>query len=150
MSIVHIKSQPWLLLQVPGLFRKYWESIEALRGQDTDKESVALHESLLHLYQGRLRLKMLEWLGSFLPPQANWILEPFDIARTHIDEATDMSLHSRIDVLAYRAVAYAHLRSCKELKDDVEEVDRLIMIFNDDARTRHWSKPRADLPHQCN
>jgi hypothetical protein len=149
MSIVNIKSQPWLLLKIPGLFRKYRQSIEALRRQDIDKESVALHESLLHLYRGRLRFKLLEWLGVFVPPLVNWILEPFEIARTHIDQAKDVSLHSRIDVLAYRAVAFAHLRRCKEVKDDVEEVSRLIMIFNDDARTRHWKTQHEDIQRHC-
>jgi hypothetical protein len=149
MSIVNIKSQPGLLVKIPGLFRRYRESIEALRGQGVDKESVALHEALLHLYRGRLRFKLLEWLGVFIHPLANWILGPFDIARSHIDEAKDVSLHSHIDVLAYRAVAFAHLRRCKEVKDDVDEVSRLIMIFNDDARTRHWNKQREDIEHHC-
>jgi hypothetical protein len=58
-------------------------------------------------------------------------------------------LHGRIDVLAYRAVAFAHLRRCKEVKDDVDEVERLILIFNDDARTRHWKNQRKDIHHRC-
>jgi hypothetical protein len=149
MSIVNIKSQPWLLLKIPGLFRKYRDSIEALRHQGIDKESVALHKSLLHLYQGRLRFKLLGWLSVFVPPLTNWILKPFEIARSHIDGANDISLHSRIDVLAYRAVAFAHLRRCKEVKDDVDEVSRLIMVFNDDARTRHWNDQRADIQYHC-
>jgi len=149
MSVVNIKSQPWLLLKIPGLFHKYRESIEALCRQGIDKESVALHESLFHLYRGRLRFKILEWLGVFVPPLANWIIEPFDLARTRIDEARDISLHSRIDVLAYRAVAFAHLGRCKEVKEDVDEVSRLIMIFNDDARTRHWNRQHEDIQRHC-
>jgi hypothetical protein len=149
MSIVNIKSQPWLLLKIPVLLHQYRESIQTLRQQGTDNESVALHESLLHLYRGHLRFKMLEWLGLFVPLLANWILKPFDIARNQIDQAKDISLHSRIDVLAYRAVAFAHLRRCKEVEDDVDEVNRLISIFNDDARTRHWNKQREDIRHHC-
>jgi hypothetical protein len=36
-----------------------------------------------------------------------------------------------------------------ERKDDVEEVDRLIMSFNDDARTRHWNKQSQDIQLHC-
>jgi hypothetical protein len=149
MSVVNIKSQPWLLLKIPGLFHKYRKNIEKLRQQGIDQGSVALHESLLHLYRGRLRFKMLEWLAIFIPPLADWIIEPFDNARTYIDEAKDISLHSRIDVLAYRAVALAHLHRCQELKNDIDEVTRLILIFGDNARTRHWSKQREDIEQHC-
>jgi hypothetical protein len=149
MSIVNIKSQPWLLLKIRGLFRKYRKSIETLRQQGMDHGSVALHEALFHLYQGRLRFKMLEWLAVFIRPLADWIIAPFDIARTRIDEAKDISLHSRIDVLAYRAAALAHLHRCQELENDIDEVTRLILIFADDARTRHWNKQREDIEHHC-
>jgi hypothetical protein len=149
MSIVNIKSQPWLLLKIPGLFHKYRRNIETLRQQEIDQGSVALHESLLHLFRGRLRFKMLEWLAVFISPLADWIIEPFDIARTRIDEAKDISLHSRIDVLAYRAVALAHLHRCQELKSDMDEVTRLILIFGDSARTRHWNEQREDIEHHC-
>ena len=149
MSIVNIKSRPWLLLQIPGLFSKYRNSIEMLRQQSLDKQSVALHESLFHLYQGRLRFKLLGWLAVLVRPLTKWILEPFDMARIHIDDAKDINLHARIDVLAYRAVAFAHLRRCKEVKDDVDEVERLILIFNDNARTRHWKNQREDIQHHC-
>lgn len=149
MSIVNIKSRPWLLLQLPALFREYRSSIEILRQQGIDKESVALHESLLYLYQGRLRFKLFGWLTVLFRPLAKWIIEPFDIARTHIDDAKDISLHARIDVLAYRAVAFAHLRRCKQVKDDVDEVERLILIFNDEARMRHWKHQREDIQDHC-
>lgn len=149
MSIVNIKSQPWLLLKLPSLFHKYRARIEALRQQGIDGESLALHESLWYLYRGRLRFKMLEWLAVFIPPLANWIMQAFDTARRHIDQAKDISLHSRIDVLAYRAVAFAHLHRCKEIEADVEEVDRLITIFNDDARSRYWNEQRADIQRYC-
>ena len=149
MSILNIKSQPWLLLKIPGLFHKYRRNIETLRQQDIDPGSVALHDSLLHLFQGRLRFKMLEWLAVSLSPLADWIIEPFDIARARIYEAKDISLHSRIDVLAYRAVALAHLHRCQELKNDMDEVTRLILIFGDSARTRHWNKQREDIEHHC-
>jgi hypothetical protein len=70
MSIINIKSRPWLLLQIPGLFSKYRNSIEMLRQKGMDKRSVALHESLFYLYQGRLRFKLLGWLAVLVCPLA--------------------------------------------------------------------------------
>jgi len=148
MTIIALQSRPWLLLKVPGLFRKYRQNIEVLRRETTDRESVALHESLLHLYLGRLRFKLFGWLA-VVPPLAEWILRPFNIARSTIDDAKDIHLHSRVDVLAYRAVAIARLRRCQNATEDVPEIDRLIAILNDDARTRHWENQRHEIERRC-
>lgn len=149
MTIVGLQSRPWLLLKLPGLFRKYEQNIEVLRRETTDRESVALHESLLHLYLGRLRFKLFGWLAVVMPPLADWILRPFNIAHSTIDDAKDIHLHSRVDILAYRAVVLARLRCCQDATEDVPEIDRLIAILNDDARARHWENQRHEIERHC-
>ncbi|MCG3145727.1 MAG: hypothetical protein HONDAALG_03400 [Gammaproteobacteria bacterium] len=149
MSIVALKKYPWLLLKASGLFRRYRQDIEVLEKETTDKESIALHTSLLHLYRGRLRFKLFGWLGIFVPLVRKWILRPFDIARSTIDDAKDIHLHSRIDVLAYRAIALAHLRQCREAKREIPEIFRIIAILNDDARTQHWKKQAEEIKQYC-
>jgi len=52
-------------------------------------------------------------------------------------------------VLAYRAVELAHLKCCKEAKEDLPEIDRLIAIFNDGGRTEHWENQRRDIENHC-
>lgn len=150
MSIVALKKRPWLLLKIPGLFHKYRQDIETLQRETADKESVALHKSLLQLYSGRLRLKLLSWIGVFIRPLADWILQPFEVAYSKIEEAKDIHLHSRIDVLAYRAIALAHLKRCQEAQHDIPEIHRLIAILNDDARTQHWKKQVEEIKRYCN
>lgn len=149
MTIISLQSRPWLLLKVPGLFRKYRQDIEALRKETTDRESVALHESLLHLYLGRLRFKLLGWLAVVVPPLADWILRSFDIAHSTIGDAKDIHLHSRVDVLSYRAIALARLRRCQKATEDVPEIDRLIAILNDNARAKHWQNQRREIEQRC-
>lgn len=146
LSIFHYS--PWLLVRVPGLFRQYREDIEFFRQRTTDDESAALHESLYHLYLGRLRFKVFGWLAKLVPLVADWVLAPFDVARSRIGDAKDIHIHSRIDVLAYRAVALANLRRCKEV-DDIEEIDRLVAIFNDGARTEYWRKQKGEIERCC-
>lgn len=149
MSIIALKKRPWLLLKIPSLFRRYRQDIEALRKEGADKESVALHISLLHLYSGRLRFKLFGWLGVIARPVSQWILLPFEAAYSTIGDAKDIHIHSRIDVLSYRAIALAHLRYCKEAQEDVSEIRRLIAILNDDARTRHWEKQEEEINRYC-
>jgi hypothetical protein len=149
MTIIALQSEPWLLIKVPGLFRKYRRDIEVLRKETTDRESVALHESLLHLYRGRLRFKLFGWLAIVVPPLAGWILQPFNIGRSTIYDAEDIHLHSRIDVLAFRAVALARFRRCQNAIEDVPEIDRLITILNDDARAKHWENQRREIERRC-
>jgi hypothetical protein len=149
MSIVALKKRPWLLLKIPGLFRRYRQDIGTLQKESSDKESVALHNSLLHLYSGRLRFKLFGWLGMIARPVSRWILQPFNVAYSMIGDAKDIHLHSRIDVLAYRAIALAYLRYCREAQEDVPEIRRLIAILNDDARTRHWEKQEDEINRYC-
>ena len=148
-TIVALKNRPWLLLRVPGLFRQYRRDIEIFQQETTDRESAALHESLYHLYLGRFRFKVFGWSAKIITPLVDWIMRPFDVARSRIGDAKDIHIHSRIDVLAYRAVALAHLGRCKDAKEDVAEIDRLIAIFNDGARTVHWKNQRAEIEDHC-
>lgn len=150
MTIVGLKRHPWLLLKLPGLFRRYQQDILILQQQANDEESVALHKSLFHLYLGRLRFKLFGWLGVFIYPLANWILQPFEVAHSTIDEAKDIHLHSRIDVLAYRAIALARLGRCQEAQSNVPEIHRLVGILNDDARAEHWKKQAEEIQQYCN
>lgn len=149
MTIITLQSRPWLLLRIPFLFRKYKHGIEILRTETTDTESVALHYSLMHLYLGRTRLKLFGWLGVVVHPLANWIIQPFDIARETINDAKDIHLHSRIDVLSYRALALARLRLCKKAMEDVYEIDRLVPILKDNARSKHWENQRQEIGQSC-
>lgn len=149
MTIVNLNSRPWLLLRLPRLFRQYRRDIGILRRETTDRESVALHESLLSLYLGRLRFKLLGWLGVIVHPLARWILSPFDTAYATIGEAKDINLHARVDVLAYRAVALANLQLCENARREIPEIDRLIAILNDHARELHWIKQRSVIENHC-
>ncbi len=149
MTIITLKTHPWLLMKVPRLFHRYHHDIETLARETTDKETVALHKSLFHLYSGRLRFKLFGWLGVIIRPLSDWILQPFGLARSTIGDAKDIHIHSRIDVLAYRAVALAHLRRCEEAKQDVSEIERLIAILNDNARTKHWDNQRREIQRCC-
>ena len=149
MTIITLKSHPWLLLRLPGLFRKYRQDIDILQRNTIDKESVALHKSLLQLSAGRLRFKLFAWLGIIIHPFADWILRPFEIAHSTIDDAKDIHLHSHIDVLAYRAVALAYFGRCLKMQEDIPEISRLIAILNDEARTRHWAKQAEEIQRNC-
>lgn len=149
MTVINLKSRPWLLMKVPGLFRRYRQNIEILQKETSDKESVALHKSLLALYSGRLRFKLFGWLGILIRPVGNWILQPLNFAYSTIGEAKDIHLHSRIDVLAYRAIAMAHLGQRQEAQKDVPEIQRLVVILNDDARTEHWKKQAEEIKQYC-
>ncbi len=110
-----------------------------------DKESAALHESLYFLYQGRLRFKIWGWLGKIVKPLALWIRDPFDTARSWIGNAKEIHVHSHIDVLAYRAVALADLHFPDNAGQDLPEIDRLVAILNDNARTRHWEDQKRKI-----
>ncbi len=143
------RSRPWVLLRTPRLFREYGRHIEGLRRASLSEESVALHEALLNLYLGRLRLGLFGWLGTRLGQVANWILQPFEIARTEIVNAGDIHVHSSIDVLSYRALAAARLGHCDQALMDVPEIERLIKLLGDQARTSHWEEQEAELQRRC-
>jgi hypothetical protein len=144
-TIVALKNRPWLLLRLPVLFHQYRQDIEIFRQRTTDLESTALHESLFHLCQGRLRFKVFGWLAKIVHPFAGWIRRPFDTAKSIIKDAKDIHVHSHIDVLAYRAAALAYLRFCSAAKEDIPEIERLVAILNDDARTRHWDDQKRQI-----
>ncbi len=149
MTITTLQSRPWLLLRIPFLFRKYKRSIEILSTETTDKESVALHSALMNLYLGRTRLKLFGWLGGGFHNLAVWIIQPFNVAHEIINDAKDIHLHSRIDVLSYRASALARFKLCKDALEDVDETDRLVLILKDNARSKHWNKQRQEIEQRC-
>lgn len=88
-------------------------------------------------------------VGGHRPALINWILQPFNIARSTINDVKDLHLHAKIDVLDYRAVALARLKRCQSLKEDVNEIDRLIKILNDGARMRHWENQYNEIKQCC-
>jgi hypothetical protein len=92
---------------------------------------------------------MVGRLAAIVPPLASWILKSFNIARSTIDDAKDIHLHSRIDVLAYRAVALARMRRCQDASEDIPEIDRLIAVLSDHARTQHWDNQRREIAQRC-
>lgn len=149
MTVLALKSRPWLILRIPELFRRYERHIQQLKNESTSKESVALHESLLHLYRGRFRLELFGWMAVVAKPISDWILRPFDIARNMIDGARDIHLHSRIDVLSTRAIALARFGHCQDAWKDVPEIGRLIAVLKDEARANHWKKQRQELEYWC-
>jgi hypothetical protein len=148
-SIVALKNRPWLLLRIPGQFRQYRVDIELFRRKTADQETAALHEALYYLYQGRLRFKVFGWVSKISKQLSNWIIVPFDISKSVIVAAKDIHIHSKIDVLAYRVVALAYLGRCYDAKKDLLEIDRLIAIFNDGARKKHWQNQRKEIMDQC-
>lgn len=149
MIINGLRFRPWLILKLPNLFHKYRRNIEALNNETGNSESVALHKALISLYLGKLRFKLFGWIAKKLTFLINWIIQPFDFAYSIIDSAEDIHLHSRIDVLAYRAVVLTRFRRCQNIRDDVHEIDRLINIFNDDVRTKHWKNQKKDIMKNC-
>ncbi len=149
MSTVGLESQPWLISKIPGYFRRYRQDIERLRQEATDEKSLALHESLIDLYSGRLRFKVVGWLATVLIPLRDWILHPYQRAYSTVANAKDISVHSRIDVMAYRAIALAHMGRCEDARHQVPEIDRLIAIFQDQARTEHWEKQKQEILDHC-
>jgi NAD-dependent SIR2 family protein deacetylase len=148
-SIVALKNRPWLLLRIQGQFRQYRMDIELFRQETDDQETAALHEALYYLYQGRLRFKVFGWISKKSKQLSNWIIAPFDISRSVIVNAKDIHIHSKIDVLAYRIVALAYLGHCNDAKKDLLEIDRLIAIFNDGARTKYWQNQKKEIIAQC-
>ena len=149
MTIIALQSRPWLLFNLPVLFRRYKRDIHILRVQTQDKESAALHESLLNLYRGRLRFKLLGWFARLIQPLGAWILQPFDVARSTIGDAKDIHIHSRVDVLAYRAITLAYLQRCRDAQQDMDEIGRLVEILNDNARAEHWKTQRRMIEDYC-
>lgn len=147
-TIVALKNQPWLVVRVPFLFLRYRRDINSFRETTTDHESAALHKSLYYLYMGRFRFKLWGWFARLICPLRGRIMEPFDIARSTIGYAKDIHIHSRIDVMAYRALALAYLGNC-EATEDLLEIDRIVAVLNDNARTKHWESQRREIVESC-
>ena len=84
-------------------------------------------------------------MGKIVNSVALWIGKPFDTARLLIGDAKEIHIHSHIDVLAYRALALADLRFFEDAGQDIPEIDRLVAILNDDARTEHWENQKKKI-----
>jgi len=84
-------------------------------------------------------------MAKIIKPMTYWIREPFDTAKVWIGDTKDFHIHSHIYVLAYRAVALADLRFSDDAKQDLPDIDRLVGILNDDARTGHWEAQKKKI-----
>jgi hypothetical protein len=149
MTVSDLSTKPLTILRVPKLFLAYKKDIERLRKKSIDPESVALHEALLNLYCGRVRLHLLGWLRFFGPIAGRLILPPFNSARILIESAKDVHIHSKIDILSYRSIALSRLGYCKEATQDITEIDRLIVIFKDEAREKFWRDQKSEIEQSC-
>lgn len=141
MTVVASHRKPWLLLRLSHLFREYATSIDKFRAAAHDQQGrrrVALHEALFHLYLGKLRLQLTSWMGPLARPLAYWVLKPFKVARARIDDARDIHIHSRIDVLSGQSLALARFGFCEEAWRDIPEIKRLCRILADEPRTKHF------------
>ncbi len=141
MKVSASRRKPWLLLQLPHLYREYATDIHKFRivaHEEQNRRKLALHEALFHLYLGKLRLQLVSWMGLLVRPLASWVLKPFNVARARIDDAGDIHLHSRIDVLSGRSLALARFGFCEEAWHDIPEVKRLCGILADQARSQHF------------
>ncbi|HEY8693108.1 MAG TPA: hypothetical protein VIR57_10245 [Chloroflexota bacterium] len=138
MTFVVSRRKPWLLVRMPALFRRYGRYISEIE-RLSETPSVALHKALRDTYRGRLRMRFLgHW--PFTHMFAAWLLRPFDQARGEIDCAGDIHAHGRIDVLAYRALAYSKCGQGSMISPDLTLIDQLCEVLHDDARKEHWLK----------
>jgi len=153
MKVSANRRKPWLLLQLPHLFKEYATDIGKFRAtvrDEQDRRKLALHEALYHLYLGKSRLQLVSWMGPLARPLAYWVLKPFKVARTRIDDAGDIHLQSRIDVLSGRSLALASFGFCEEAWQDIPEVERLCGILADQPRTKHFfERQLPQLERMC-
>jgi hypothetical protein len=141
MKVTATRRKPWLLPQLPHLFKEYATDIAKFRAATYDEQNrrkLALHEALFYLYLGKLRLQLVSWVGPLARLLAYWVLKPFEIARRRIDDAGDIHIHSRIDVLSGRSLALARFGFCEEAWRDIPEIKRLCDILADTPRTKHF------------
>lgn len=81
---------------------------------------------------------------------ASWLLKPFDEARSRIDAAGDIHPHGRIDVLAYRALAYSRCGRCTAIATDLNLIEQLCDVLHDSARKDHWqTRQRPAIDRKC-
>lgn len=150
MTIGHLKFAPSVARRLPSLLRRYRKDITAFEEAHGEPTQLALHTALYHLYMGRL----LDFLASFLGPLArgpisSYVLRQFDQAKYHIDRAEDIHLHSKVDVLAYAALALARFGQCDEAWRDFAEAERLASSLQDRARNEHLRQQVLRLETLC-
>jgi NAD-dependent SIR2 family protein deacetylase len=141
--------RPLLAWTLPRLLRQYERSIVRMRNSGESLERVHIHEAQLALYRGRIREWLLGAISARTGIGKRWILEPYDRAHTLIYRARDAAVHSRIDLLMYRALAYAHLGECGKAAADVPEIARLVSILSDRGVHSHWQDRLQELHHKC-
>ena len=146
MTVIRLRSHPWDILKVPYLFWRYRKDLERLQ----DERTFALHTALWHLYLGKVLSGLLLPLVRFkVPGIRGLIMRPYNQARLAIEMSQDIHLHSTIAVLASRSVMLARLGKCELASQDISEIDRLIKILNDEARTRHWHTQKEEIMKRC-
>jgi hypothetical protein len=148
-TIVALKHEPWQIANIPILFRRYRRDIEAFRDVAGREDVLALHTALYNLYLGRMRFKMMCGVAVKIPVLIGWVMRPFNVARSAIGESLDIHLHSRIDVLAYRASALAYFGDCESAREDLAEVSRLVAVLRDEARKEFWERQRKEIEDRC-
>lgn len=138
------------LAEVDRVAQDYDRYITQWQEHAVDQRPIALHRALLSLFAGRLRLGVFEVRPDTGPFDQDQVVAPFLSARRLIDNAGDIHIHSRIDVLSYTALALAHFGRCMEAWRDVAEIERLCDVLSDQARVEHWSQvQRPKLEHLC-
>lgn len=155
MSVVYLRKAPRrkvprIAMRLPRLFAQYRRNIDLLELQGTDHPSVALHRALYELYLGRLVYGVARKLGPLRrTPLAQVVLQPFNRAKSYIQETEDIHLHSKVDVLSYRAVALAWAGYCQEAVAELREAERLSNRLSDEARKEHLVEQWKELEQWC-
>lgn len=138
-----------LLVAIPGLLRSMRRSLAEARARGTDEVDVSIEEALTDLYEGRARLALAGGLVRHMPMFRDWILAPFERARSRVGSLPDRSLHAAFDVRVGYALAVATLGGCDKASVDVTELDRLSGLLSDERRRAHWKEQSAQLAALC-
>lgn len=95
------------LAELGKVAQDYDRSITDRQKHAVDHRPIALHRALLSLFTGRLRLGLFEVRPDTGLFDEDKVVALFLDARRIIDDAGDIHIHSRIDVLSYTALALA-------------------------------------------
>jgi len=145
MTFVVARRRPWLVCKLPQMIRRYRLDIDALRLSGADDKTAFLHEALLSLYLGRMRVRYLGFPARHSNCLRSWVLAPFRVAVNSIVGAGDIHLHSSVDIHAYYTLALAQVGESVQAASRLEETERLCALLKDRARTEHWNKQRAEI-----
>lgn len=131
-------------------FWDYRRQLQAAVLAEVDSpESLALHKAhLLHM-RGEMRLHCFSRLARKHKKIADWILEPFTAASRNVDNAEDIHIHSKIDMLASEALARARLGRREQLEGQIMEINRLTAIHGNLSLKQEWEKKQYKIKHLC-